>query len=84
MRNGRPAAPRALRVQFWEGVRLGLGVAAAGVRNVSTAATRSATSRYWKQTKTARRRTTTKPGNLVGDTLGLDVPNAPICTELPY
>jgi hypothetical protein len=25
-KNGRPAAPRALQAQFWEGVRLGLGV----------------------------------------------------------
>jgi len=30
MKNGRPAAPRALQVQFWEGVRSGLGVAEAG------------------------------------------------------
>jgi transposase, IS30 family len=30
MKNGRPAAPRALQAQFWEGVRLGLGVAEAG------------------------------------------------------
>ena len=30
MKNGRPAAPRALQVQFWDGVRLGLGVAGAG------------------------------------------------------
>ena len=29
-KNGRPAAPRALQAQFWEGVRLGLGVAEAG------------------------------------------------------
>jgi IS30 family transposase len=31
MKNGRPAAPRALQAQFWEGVRLGLGVAEAGL-----------------------------------------------------
>jgi IS30 family transposase len=31
IRNGRPAAPRAVQVQFWEGVRSGLGVAEAGV-----------------------------------------------------
>ena len=30
MKNGRPAAPRALQAQFWEGVRLGLGVGEAG------------------------------------------------------
>jgi transposase, IS30 family len=30
MKNGRPAAPRALQAQFWEGVRVGLGVAEAG------------------------------------------------------
>jgi transposase, IS30 family len=30
MKNGRPAAPRALQAQFWEGVRSGLGVAEAG------------------------------------------------------
>jgi transposase, IS30 family len=30
VKNGRPAAPRALRVQFWEGVRSGLGVQEAG------------------------------------------------------
>jgi transposase, IS30 family len=30
MKSGRPAAPRAVQVQFWEGVRLGLGVAEAG------------------------------------------------------
>jgi transposase, IS30 family len=30
MKNGRPAAPRAVQVQFWEGVRSGLGVAEAG------------------------------------------------------
>ena len=30
MKNGRPAAPRALQVQFWEGVRSGLGVQEAG------------------------------------------------------
>jgi hypothetical protein len=29
-KNGRPAAPRALQAKFWEGVRLGLGVAEAG------------------------------------------------------
>jgi transposase, IS30 family len=29
-KNGRPAAPRALHAQFWEGVRLGLGVEEAG------------------------------------------------------
>ena len=29
-KNGRPAAPRALQAQFWEGIRLGLGVAEAG------------------------------------------------------
>jgi transposase, IS30 family len=31
IRNGRPAAPRAVQVVFWEGVRSGLGVAEAGV-----------------------------------------------------
>jgi transposase, IS30 family len=31
VKNGRPAAPRALQVQFWEGIRSGLGVAEAGV-----------------------------------------------------
>src|SRR5437764_11528637 len=31
MRNGRPAAPRAVQVQFWEGVRSGLGVQEAGL-----------------------------------------------------
>ena len=30
MKNGRPAAPRALQAQFWEGVRSGLGIAEAG------------------------------------------------------
>jgi transposase, IS30 family len=30
MKNGRPAAPRALHAQFWEGIRSGLGVAEAG------------------------------------------------------
>jgi IS30 family transposase len=30
VKNGRPAAPRALQAQFWEGIRLGLGVAEAG------------------------------------------------------
>src|SRR5215469_16267002 len=30
-KNGRPAAPRALEVLFWEGIRSGLGVAEAGV-----------------------------------------------------
>ena len=30
MKNGRPAAPRAVQVQFWEGIRSGLGVAEAG------------------------------------------------------
>ena len=30
MKNGRPAAPRALQVQFWDGIRSGLGVAEAG------------------------------------------------------
>ena len=30
MKNGRPAAPRALQAQFWEGIRSGLGVAEAG------------------------------------------------------
>jgi transposase, IS30 family len=30
MKNGRPAAPRAVQVQFWEGVRSGLGVQEAG------------------------------------------------------
>jgi IS30 family transposase len=30
VKNGRPAAPRALQVQFWEGVRSGLGVQEAG------------------------------------------------------
>ena len=30
MKNGRPAAPRALQVQFWEGIRSGLGVQEAG------------------------------------------------------
>src|SRR5215469_10443306 len=31
VKSGRPAAPRVLQVQFWEGVRSGLGVADAGV-----------------------------------------------------
>jgi IS30 family transposase len=31
MKNGRPAVPGAVRVQFWEGVRSGLGVQEAGV-----------------------------------------------------
>jgi len=31
VKNGRPAAPRALQVQFWEGVRSGLGIAEAGL-----------------------------------------------------
>ena len=31
MKNGRPAAPRALEVLFWEGIRSGLGVQEAGV-----------------------------------------------------
>ncbi len=31
VKNGRPAAPRALQVKFWEGVRSGLGVADAGL-----------------------------------------------------
>src|SRR5436190_23363130 len=31
MKNGRPAAPRAVRVQFWEGVRSGLGGQEAGL-----------------------------------------------------
>ncbi|HEX5300245.1 MAG TPA: IS30 family transposase [Streptosporangiaceae bacterium] len=31
MKNGRPAAPRAVQVQFWEGVRSGLGVQEAGL-----------------------------------------------------
>ena len=31
IRNGRPAVPRGVQVQFWEGVRSGLGVAEAGV-----------------------------------------------------
>jgi IS30 family transposase len=30
MKNGRPAAPRALQARFWEGVRSGLGIAEAG------------------------------------------------------
>ena len=30
MKNGRPAMPRAVQVQFWEGVRSGLGVQEAG------------------------------------------------------
>lgn len=30
MKNGRPAAPRALQAQFWEGVRSGLGTVEAG------------------------------------------------------
>jgi len=30
VKSGRPAAPRALQVQFWEGIRSGLGVAEAG------------------------------------------------------
>src|SRR5438034_11612146 len=30
MKNGRPAAPRALGVQFWEGIRSGLGIQEAG------------------------------------------------------
>jgi transposase, IS30 family len=30
MKNGRPAAPRALHAQFWEGIRSGLGVEEAG------------------------------------------------------
>src|SRR5260370_31651872 len=30
MKNGRPAAPRAVQVQFWEGIRSGLGVQEAG------------------------------------------------------
>ncbi len=30
MKNGRPAAPRALQVQFWEGIRSGLGTVEAG------------------------------------------------------
>ena len=30
MKNGRPAAPRALQAQFWEGIRSGLGVQEAG------------------------------------------------------
>jgi transposase, IS30 family len=30
VKNGRPAAPRALQVQFWEGIRSGLGVQEAG------------------------------------------------------
>jgi len=30
VKNGRPAAPRALRAQFWEGIRSGLGVVEAG------------------------------------------------------
>ncbi len=30
MKNGRPAAPRALQAQFWEGIRLGSGIAEAG------------------------------------------------------
>ena len=30
MKNGRPAAPRALEVQFWEGIRSGLGIQEAG------------------------------------------------------
>src|SRR5690348_1120501 len=31
VKNGRPAAPRALEVLFWEGIRSGLGVQEAGV-----------------------------------------------------
>jgi len=31
VKNGRPAAPRALQVGFWEGVRSGLGIAEAGL-----------------------------------------------------
>ena len=31
MKNGRPAMPRAVQVQFWEGVRSGLGVQEAGL-----------------------------------------------------
>ena len=31
MKSGRPAAPRALQAQFWEGIRSGLGVQEAGV-----------------------------------------------------
>ena len=31
MRNGRPPAPRAVQVRFWEGVRSGLGVVEAGL-----------------------------------------------------
>ncbi len=42
MKNGRPAVPRAVQVQFWEGVRSGLGVqeagAAAGVGPVKASA----------------------------------------------
>src|SRR5689334_11066789 len=30
VKNGRPAAPRALQVQFWDGIRSGLGVQEAG------------------------------------------------------
>ncbi len=30
MKNGRPAAPRALQALFWEGMRSGLGIAEAG------------------------------------------------------
>jgi len=30
MKSGRPAAPRALQAQFWEGIRSGLGIAEAG------------------------------------------------------
>jgi transposase, IS30 family len=31
VKNGRPAAPRALQVEFWEGIRSGLGIQDAGV-----------------------------------------------------
>ena len=30
MKDGRPAAPRALQAQFWEGMRSGLGIQEAG------------------------------------------------------
>jgi DNA-binding CsgD family transcriptional regulator len=31
VKNGRPAAPRALQVEFWEGIRSGLGIQDAGL-----------------------------------------------------
>src|SRR6266702_435234 len=30
VKNGRPAAPRALQAQFWEGIRSGMGIVEAG------------------------------------------------------